>query len=95
MVTTDNGENLVTCLNPYDMSQQYQQRTIGVAVATSGTVTCVLVVAGAVAALMQIKREFRSMERLVEAERRANGVGMSPSGGREVQEGATVEMLPK
>lgn len=61
VVTTDAGEMLATCLNPYNATQQEFQRAVGVGVASAATATFILVGAIGLASLLRVKRAFRQM----------------------------------
>ena len=62
VVTTDTGQTLVTCLNPYYQFHQDFQQDVGVSVATAGTVASVVVVVWTTLAIFKVKKEFHTME---------------------------------
>lgn len=88
VVNVDDGSMLVTCLNPYNSTQQAFQRDVGVSIATAVTITFVLVGVVAFASLHRVRGAFRNMCELPEVKAMA-GQGSASTGRPEF-----IQMLP-
>ena len=97
VVTLDTGENLMTCLNPYDINAQYYQRMVGTVITCVTALTFVVLAAAGFYSYRQVKRKFYKMTQLPEVKAMANDAGPLPTSRRSnapSKRPDTVQMLP-
>lgn len=66
VVTTDAGETLATCLNPFNATHQSFQRAVGMTIASAATVTFGVVGVIGLWSYLRVRRAFRDMTQLPE-----------------------------
>eukprot|EP00966_Prymnesium_polylepis_P190405 4412299-Prymnesium_polylepis.1 len=85
IVQTDSGEVLVTCLNPYNMTQQRAQRQVGTAFGIACILTFSITSLLGVGAFFSVRASFKRMEALAANPSSSNSSSNKP--------GDTIEML--
>ena len=80
-VTLDTGENLMTCLNPYDMKQQYYQRMVGLVITCVTFLTFAVMFCTGLYSFMRVRRKFYNMTQLPEVKAMAKDAAPPPNRG--------------
>ena len=80
IVMTDEGETLVTCLNPFNATQQRRQNAIGFSWALSATLTFVVMGFVGLGAFLRVRALFLRLDHIVarEADGEASQIGSGP-----------------
>jgi hypothetical protein len=80
IVTTDEGQTLVTCLNPFNATQQRRQNAIGLSWALSATLTFVIMGLVGLCAFIRVRALFLRLDEIVarEADGEASQIGSGP-----------------
>ena len=91
VVNVDDGSMLVTCLNPYNSTQQAFQREVGAGIASAVTATFLMVGMVAFTSLHRVRVAFRNMCELPDVKAMA-GQRATPSGASGRPE--FIQMLP-
>ena len=84
VVTTDSGETLATCLNPFNSTDQNYQKYIGYSIAGAATATFALLSVIGIVSFLSVRRSFRNLVQFSEG-------GSSPANRQKIE---TVQMLP-
>jgi hypothetical protein len=85
VVTTESGDTLTTCLNPFNTTHQEYQNYVGYSIASLATATFILLGVIGVISFMTVRRSFHKLSQFGE------GISNTPSSRQKLD---TVQMLP-
>ena len=98
VIQSNDGHFYATCLDPYDADHIKLQRDLGLSIALTSLFTFILTFMAGYHGLSRVRRDFRRMQAVVDAEakasaQRASGAPSHANASRGQGEAATVEML--